>query len=179
MEPVIAFEGGVLRPWRDSDLDALLHHADDADVSRALRDRFPFPYARADGVAFLAACAEPHDDWRFAIEIDGAAAGGMGFRPGEDVHAHCAEVGYWIGRAHWGRGLIVAALRAAVPVAMQALRLHRVAAGVYSNNPRSMRVLEKVGFEREGVQRRAVVKRGELLDVVVYAHTRATLDPVP
>jgi RimJ/RimL family protein N-acetyltransferase len=162
-----------------SDLDALVRHADDPEVSRCLRDRFPFPYTRADGEAYLASCAEPHDDWRFAVEVDGAAVGGMGFHPGEDVHRHGAEVGYWLGRALWGRGIALAALRAAVPAAMAHFSLHRVFAGVYSSNPTSMRVLEKAGFQREAVLRCAAVKRGGLLDVSVYAIVRRSLAEPP
>ncbi len=174
-EPVI--EAGVctLRPWRADDLDALVRHADSPDVSRCLRDRFPSPYTRADGETFLRACAEPHDDWRFAIEVAGEAVGGLGFHPGEDVHRHSAEVGYWLGTALWGRGIAVAALRAAVPAAMAHFGLYRVFAGVYSSNPTSMRVLEKVGFVREAVLRCAAVKRDELLDVAVYAVVRRSL----
>jgi RimJ/RimL family protein N-acetyltransferase len=59
---------------------------------------------------------------------------------------------------------------------MQAFRLHRLYATVYANNPASMRVLEKAGFAREGTQKSAVMKRGELLDLVVYARTRERLD---
>ena len=66
-----------------------------------------------------------------------------------------------------------AALNLVIPPAMEALGLERVYAGVYSNNPSSMRVLEKAGFVREGVQRRAVIKRGEILDLVMYARLRA------
>jgi RimJ/RimL family protein N-acetyltransferase len=178
-EPTLDAGPCRLRPWRLEDLDALVRHADDAEVSRGLRDRFPYPYTREAGEAFLRSCLAPHDDWRLAIEIDGGAAGGLGFRPGEDVHRHGAELGYWLARAYWGRGLVEVALRCAVPVAMDQLQLLRLAAGVYANNRRSMRVLEKLGFEREGVNRRAVVKRGELLDVVVYALTRGSLTEPP
>lgn len=160
----------VLRPWRGDDLESLLAHANNAHVSRGLRDRFPFPYTRADGEAFLALPAGT--EWRFAIEVDGCAVGGIGVRPGEDVHRIDAEVGYWLGEALWGRGIVSAALNTLVPRAFEQLDLERVHAGVYSNNPASMRVLEKAGFAREGVMRRAVVKRGEVLDLVMYARLR-------
>ncbi|MEO8460979.1 MAG: GNAT family protein, partial [Dokdonella sp.] len=60
--------------------------------------------------------------------------------------------------------------------AMPAFRLHRLFASIYSNNPASGRVLEKAGFTREGVQRSAAVKHGELLDLIVHARVRATLE---
>ncbi|HVF34441.1 MAG TPA: GNAT family protein [Candidatus Saccharimonadia bacterium] len=174
-EPTLGGDGFVLRPFRSTDLDELVALADNERVSAMLRDRFPFPYTRADGVAFLADTAGARDDWRLAIEVDRRFAGSVGFRPGSDVHRHTAEVGYWLGEPYWGRGLVTAALRAATPVAMDALKLHRVAAGVYSGNPASARVLEKAGYEHEGTLRCAVVKRGRLHDVELYARVRRSL----
>ena len=64
--------GGVrLRPWRAGDLEALLRHADDAEVSRGTSDRFPHPYTRGDGEAFLAGRVVDFSDPVFAIEVDG------------------------------------------------------------------------------------------------------------
>ena len=71
------------------------------------------------------------------------------------------------------------ATRVVVPAAMEHFRLHRVHAGVFAGNPASMRVLERVGFQRDGVLPCAVVKRGELLDVHVYSVVRRSLDEPP
>ena len=176
--PLPRLECGValLRPWRGGDLESLVANASHADVSRGLRDRFPYPYTGDDGRAWLARAIDENDrSW--AIEIDGAAVGGVGLTLGSDVHRHSAELGYWLGRRHWGCGIMSAVLGAFVVPAMDAFRLHRMHATVYANNPASMRVLEKTGFGREGVQKSAVVKRGELLDIIVYARTRDHLDP--
>lgn len=174
-EPTLDCGACVLRAWHVDDAASLQRNADDPRVSRALRDRFPSPYTAADANAYLSTCAEPHDDWRFALALDGVAVGGLGFHPGEDVHRHSAEVGYWLGVAHWGRGIVAAALRVVVPVAMAHYRLHRVHAGVYSSNPASMRVLEKAGFRRDAVLPCAALKHGELLDVHVYSVVRRDL----
>jgi RimJ/RimL family protein N-acetyltransferase len=176
--PLPQLDCGVatLRSWRPGDLDSLVANASHADVSRGLRDRFPYPYTADDGRAWLARAIDENDrSW--AIELGGAAVGGVGLTLGSDVHRHSAELGYWLGRRHWGRGIMSAVLDAFVVPAMVAFRLHRMHATVYANNPASMRVLEKVGFEHEGVQKSAVVKRGELLDIIVYARVRAQLDP--
>ena len=165
----------LLRPWHADDLESLVANASHADVSRGLRDRFPYPYTGDDGRAWLARAVDDSDrSW--AIEVDGVAVGGVSLHPGTDVHRHSAELGYWLGRRYWGRGLMGAIIAAFAPRAMGVFRLHRLYATVYANNPASMRVLEKAGFEREGVQKSAVVKRGELLDIVVYARVCAQLD---
>jgi len=165
----------LLRPWRPDDLESLVANASHADVSRGLRDRFPYPYTGDDGRAWLARAVD-ESDRAWAIDVDGAAVGGISLHPGTDVHRHSAELGYWLGRRWWGRGWMSAIVAGFTPVAMRAFRLHRLYATVYANNPASMRVLEKAGFAREGVQKSAVVKRGELLDIVVYARVRASLD---
>ena len=84
-----------------------------------------------------------------------------------------AEVGWWIGRALWGRGLVVEALGVFVPwLWRERPALTRLAATIYARNRRSMRVAEKAGWVRESVQPRSIVKAGEILDAVVYATYR-------
>jgi len=179
-QPVIDCGACVLRPWRAGDLDSLVRHANDERISRNLRDRFPYPYTRADGQAFLAHLAQPSREWRYAIDVEGEAVGGFGYRPGEDVHRFDAELGYWLGCVYWRRGIVSAAIRASVPIAMQAMPLLRVHASAYSANPASMRLLEHCGFEREGVLRAAVVKRGAVFDLMMYSVVRRSLDaPIP
>lgn len=168
-----------LRPWRSGDLDALLRHADDPQVSRGLRDRFPWPYTRAHGEAFLASCQQAEGEWRLAIEVDGEAAGGIGLHAGSAEERGNAEIGYWLGRAHWGRHIARTAVRTLVAHAFQVLPLYRIHSHVHADNPASMRVLEHAGFEREGVLRAAVQKRGALLDAVVFARVRRNLDRQP
>lgn len=168
-----------LRPWRADDRDALQRHANDPEVSRGLRDRFPYPYTAADAERFLGGQVLQAGEPAFAIEIDGEACGGIGVHPGSDVERHSAELGYWLGRARWGQGHMTRVLAVFVPWAMRTLALHRVWAKVYADNPASARVLEKSGFAFEGRMRAAIVKRGELLDALLYAKTRRSLDESP
>lgn len=169
-------EGFVLRPWRRDDLDALVAHANDAEVAHGLADRFPHPYTRDDGEVFLAGEVVDFSDPVFAVVVDGRACGAINAHPGSAERAHSAELGYWLGRAAWGRGLMTRAVGVFAPWAMRELRLHRLYAGVYDFNRASMRVLEKNGFADEGVQRCAIVKRGQLHDLRMYAKVRETLD---
>lgn len=165
-----------LRPWRADDLDALVRHADDAEVARGVSDRFPHPYTREDGERFLSGDVLPLQHV-FAIEIDGEACGGIGIhRIGEGERRHGAEFGYWLGRAHWGRGFMTRVAAAFVPWAMRELRLYRLQATVLDFNTASARVLLRNGFAEEGVMRCAAVKRGTLHDLRLFARTRRTLD---
>lgn len=168
----------VLRPWRMDDLDSLVASANDESVSRGLRDRFPYPYTGDDGRAWLARAVDGSDH-AWALEVDRKAVGGVSLHPGTDVHRHSAELGYWLAQGHWGCGIMTAVVAAFAPRAMEAFRLYRLYATVYETNPASARVLEKCGFEREGVQKSAVVKRGRLLDIHMYALTRRELEDTP
>ncbi len=112
----------------------------------------------------------------FAIELYGEACGSVGARPGRGERRHSAEFGYWLGRRHWGHGLMTRVVAAFAPWAMRELRLYRLQAGVLDFNIGSARVLEKNGFVEEGVQRNAVFKRGRVHDLRVFAKTRDVLD---
>jgi RimJ/RimL family protein N-acetyltransferase len=158
----------VIRPWRIDDLDALVRHADNRNVSIMLRDRFPHPYTREAGQAWLTAAAAEDPPTSLAIDVAGEAVGGIGVVPGADVNRHTGEVGYWLGEPFWGRGIATAALGAFAPWAASTFGLTRLFAGVFETNPASMRVLEKCGFTREGVLRGHALKAGRLLDEVVY-----------
>ena len=176
--PLLQLDCGVagLRPWRADDLDSLVANASDKNVSRGLRDRFPYPYTGNDGRAWLARAVD-ESDRSWAIEIDGAAVGGVSLHPGSDVHRHSAELGYWIGRRFWGFGIMSSIVARFADDAMPTFCLHRLYAMVYANNPASTRVLEKAGFEREVVQKSAVLKCGELLDLIAYARVCRSLSP--
>lgn len=158
-----------LRAWRAADLHALLRHANDAQVSRGTSDRFPFPYTRADGEAFLAGRVVDLSAPVFAIEIDGEACGGIGARRLAGEREVGAELGYWLGREHWGRGHMTRVVSAFAPWVMDMLGVLRLQASVLDFNTASARVLLRNGFVEEGVLRSAVRKRGRLHDLRVFA----------
>lgn len=167
--------GFALRPWRSDDLDSLVEYADNAEVSRGLSDRFPYPYTRQDGERFLEGQVVDFAHPVFAIEVGGRAVGGIGAHPGRGERVHGAEFGYWLGRPLWGAGLMTRVVAAFAPWAMRQLALYRLHATVLDENPASARVLLKNGFEEEGVQRCAVYKHGRVHDLRVFAKVRRSL----
>lgn len=163
-----------VRAWRSDDAEALVAAANHPDVARYLRDRFPYPYTSADAAAFLGHVVPATPGQLHAIEVDDAIAGGVGIHPGDDVERASAELGYWLTPRCWGQGIMPAVIDAYVPMVAARFGLRRVWAKVYAPNVASMRVLERCGFQREGVLRQAVLKRGEVLDAVMYARLRET-----
>jgi len=159
----------TLRPWRLDDLDSLVRHADDPRVAATVRDLFPNPYTREDGERWLAHAMDAGRASSCAIEVDGAAVGGVGMIEGQDVHRIVAEVGYWLGHAYWNRGVMSEAVKVYSDHLIQRRGFLRLEAPVFATNPASARVLEKAGFERESVQRRSAIKLGSVIDVWLYA----------
>jgi ribosomal-protein-alanine N-acetyltransferase len=82
---------------------------------------------------------------------------------------HRAEIGYDLARGHWGQGIMPAAVAAVLNWGAEHLRLHRVEATVMAGNVRSARVLEKLGFEREGTLRDYKLVRGSYQDFWLFA----------
>lgn len=162
--------GGAVRSWRLDDADSLVRHADDRAVWLQLRDLFPHPYTPRHARRFLDEVVRLDPELAFAIEVEGEAAGGIGISPGRDVERVSAEVGYWLGRAHWGRGIMTEAVRAFTPWAIERFELTRVFALPYARNRASVRVLEKAGYELEGRMRKSAIKDGEILDQLLYAY---------
>lgn len=153
-------------------MEDLVHHADDREVWLNLRDRFPHPYTDADARDWIRAAAGQRPVQSFAIEVEGRAGGGIGVHPMVDVHRRTAEIGYWLGKEFWNRGIATEAVRATAEYAFPAFDLARLEALVYEWNPASARVLEKAGFQLEARLRRAITKDGRTIDALLYSMVR-------
>jgi RimJ/RimL family protein N-acetyltransferase len=162
----------IVRPWRHSDKAALLKFADNPNVSRGLTDRFPFPYTPEDADWWLTMASTQNAGHHFAIEVANEAVGGIGFEPQEAERRCGAEIGYWLGEPFWGKGIATESLKAVTAEVFATTDLLRLQAGVYAFNTGSARVLEKAGYVHEGTHRKAVIKRGEIHDLFMYAKLR-------
>jgi RimJ/RimL family protein N-acetyltransferase len=165
-----AIEGCVLRPWSPADKQSLIAHANNRAVWRNLADVFPHPYTDADADQWFRIVSSADRSITFAIEYEGSAVGGIGARAGQGIFVRTAQFGYWLGEAYWGRGIVTAAGRAMLAFLAADARFVRLEAPVFEWNPASMRVLEKLGFERIAHLRKSVTKDGQLIDSVLYAY---------
>ena len=139
----------LLRPGWGEDAPALARAIADEQVVRNLATA-PWPYALEDAEAFLASPRDPAmPSFLITERIDGAprivGACGLGRRPSGAV-----EMGYWIARPHWGKGFATEAGRALIDIA-RTLKLPRLEASHFVDNPASARVLEKLGFVPTGI----------------------------
>jgi RimJ/RimL family protein N-acetyltransferase len=139
----------LLRPGWAEDAPALARAIADEQVVRNLATA-PWPFALEDAEAFLAAPRDPAMPCFLITErTDGepriVGACGLGRRPSGAV-----EMGYWVGKQHWGKGFATEAGRALIDIA-RALNLPRLEASHFLDNPASGRVLEKLGFVPTGM----------------------------
>lgn len=157
-----------LEPWATEHRPGLLREANDERIPANMSDRFPYPYTAADADGWISLCGATSPALNFATLVDGDVAGGVGGTLKEDILAGTAELGWWIGRRFWGRGITAVAVRRLIRYCFEDLALDRVEAGVMLRNPASARVAEKAGFELEGVAKLAYVKNGERIDRLLF-----------
>jgi RimJ/RimL family protein N-acetyltransferase len=164
-------QGFSLRGWRADDAAALQKHADNIHVSSYLFDRFPYPYTMDNAVEWINHVMKQEPLLNLVIDVDGGLAGVIGIDMRTDVYQKAPLIGYWLGEAYWGKGIMPKALKLFVNYAFTTFDIVRLQAGVFNNNPRSMRVLEKAGFEKEGILKSSIIKNGVILDEHVYGLT--------
>jgi RimJ/RimL family protein N-acetyltransferase len=128
-----------LRAVEDADLPIFLAHQDDP-IAAAMA-AFPTRAPDAFYEHWAEIRADPANTTR-TIVVDGQVVGDIVSWPGDDG----PEVGYWIGRSHWGKGFATAALR----LLLDEIRERPITAHVALGNIGSQRVVEKCGFVRVG-----------------------------
>ena len=168
----LSVPGVVLRPCERGDAASLAKHADNRSVWINRGERFPHPYTRADADRWIDAVRLQRPVEHFAIVVDGEAAGGIGLELQQDIWKRTAVVGFWLGEAHWGRGIVTAALGAVTEYAFATFDVCRIQAYVFEHNAASDRVLEKAGYLWEARLRKAATKDGRTFDLLVYAMVR-------
>src|ERR1041385_6941556 len=89
----VALERCTVRPWRMDDAESLARHANNRKVWLGLRDIFPHPYTTDEAREFLGKTITAQPTTNFCIEVDGAAAGGIGVRLGQDERSEERRVG--------------------------------------------------------------------------------------
>ena len=177
--PTLATARLRLRPFDDADADALFALHSSAYVLRYW-DAPPWS-ERVRAERFIAACREMEEEGtgtRLAVDrtSDGAFIGWCGLTRWNPDH-RSASMGYVLDAAAWGHGYATEAARALLHWAFDRLDLNRVQAEADTRNAASARVLEKLGFVREGTLREDCVVNGEVSDSWVYGLIRREWRP--
>jgi RimJ/RimL family protein N-acetyltransferase len=170
----IATERLLLRPVTEPDIDAIVAGIGDFEVSKMLA-RVPWPYGRDDALSFLAATREAGGR-NIALTIaDGdGVVGGLGLTGLRSER----EFGYWLAKPAWGKGYATEAGRAFLAYLFDEAGLDLVRSGVFHDNPASLRVQAKLGFERIGTHMVRCLARGhdvEHVDTILTRERHAAL----
>lgn len=154
--------------------------------ARAIADTMialPHPLTPAVARCEIAAYASGYRSGRsihFAVEAERELVGCVGLAEIDPEHLQ-AELTFWIGEAHQGRGYAGEAVAATVTFGFDALELNRIYARQLLRNPAAGRVVEKCGMRREGVLRQHVRRWKAFEDVALWAMLRSDprISPMP
>jgi [ribosomal protein S5]-alanine N-acetyltransferase len=159
-----------LRPLSQDDQEPVRRMMGDAEVM-AFWDSAPIeePDAIADILGRQLAEVERGDAVHWTLErlLDETFLGCADISAIDRWH-HRGEVGFMLDRAAWGAGYATEAMGAVIAHAAQGLRLKRLSARTHLGNIRSMRLLERLGFRREGVLRGYVERDGRRRDCALF-----------
>ena len=160
-----------IREWKREDASRLAELLNNKNILDRLRDGIPYPYTVADAEAFIDAmlAADKTKTFPFAITAQGRLVGSVAVYRCENIHARTAELGYYLDEAYWGQGIATSAVKQACAEVFERTDILRIFAEPFFDNTASCCVLEKAGFELEGVLRCNAVKNGRILDMKMYA----------
>lgn len=162
----------TIRYWQTGDELALAKHANNYNIWINLRNSFPHPYTLQDAQTWIMIANASQPITNFALEINGEAAGGIGFILQPDVYHKSAEIGYWLSEKYWNQGIVTEAVKAITEYGFTQLDLERIFAGVFAWNQKSARVLEKAGYTLEGKLNKSIFKDGKLINSLLYAKVK-------
>jgi RimJ/RimL family protein N-acetyltransferase len=145
---VLETERLMLRRPTLADVKAIATLANDHRVAINLR-RLPHPYFEEHAIAFIRAKADEPRNTSFLIEFDRVPVGIVGVDWSEP---DAPELGYWLGVDHWGNGFATEAARAVIDFTFEEFEIEHLCSGARVTNPSSRNILEKCGFQWNGVE---------------------------
>jgi RimJ/RimL family protein N-acetyltransferase len=160
-----------LRGYAEDDVDAISLLLNNYAVTKYLSSRIPFPYSRDDAVWWVNTGSKA--ELTRVIDVNGRLAGIIGAARGRHENRRSAEIGYWLGQPFWGRGIATRAVTLMTEYVFNETDIVRLFAPVYAPNKASIRVVEKCGYQLEGIARKSVFKNGEFYDEFIYARLKS------
>jgi RimJ/RimL family protein N-acetyltransferase len=161
----------TLRRLKMSDKESLARNINNKTIARNLLV-IPYPYTAKDAKKFIhrtqkSQKKKPPEEIIFGIEIEGEVVGTVGIHRIKKNHQ--AEIGYWIGKKYWGKGIMTEVVKMVTAYCHQKLKLRRIYAKVFIFNEASKKVLEKNGYQLEGIMKKEALKKGKYIDAYLLA----------
>ena len=163
-----------LRKWKMEDAQQLSEMLNNQKILANLRDGLSFPYTIDDAKEYIKAMLDADQDQTFAYAItdEKRVSGSIGVFRKDNFHFQTAELGYYIAEPDWGQGHGTRAVKQIGELICETPELIRIFAEPFARNLGSCRILEKAGFQLEGILRKNALKNGRTEDMKLYALVR-------
>lgn len=170
-QPYLYSERLCLRPFHLEDATDVQNYAGDYEVAKGVLS-IPHPYPVDVAVSWISTHQKKFNEMKSVIyaitdrkteELIGCA--GLNLRKEHKL----AELGYWIGREFWNKGIATEAVSILIKYGFQHLNVNRIYAKFFTDNAASARVLDKCGLQYEGTLKQHLIRFKEFKDVSVYA----------
>ena len=162
----------ILRPLKFSDAKDIYSNIKDKRIAENTI-RTPWPYKLEDTQRFIRKMRRTWPsgkNFAFGIELkDKKEVIGCIILYDVDFKNKNTEISYWLGPKYWNQGIVTEGVKLVLNFAFRKLKLHRIWANVFSDNPDSQKVLKKVGFKKEGYHREDCWHFGRWRDHINYA----------
>ncbi|MDR2919602.1 MAG: GNAT family N-acetyltransferase [Tannerella sp.] len=160
-----------IRRWKMEDAGCLAEALNNKKVMDNLRDGLPYPYTTEDAKDFIKVMcdADGNQTFAFAITVDDKAVGSIGAFRQSNIHSRTAEAGYYVAEPYWGQGIATEAMKQLCSYIFENTDIVRLFAEPFAHNIASCRILEKCGFECEGILRKNAEKNGVIVDMKMYS----------
>lgn len=165
----------ILRPFQPTDVDDLVKHANNYNISKYLTNKFPFPYGQKDGEGFIQFALSHQPLQIKAIVVNNEVVGSIGVHQLADIYSKSAEIGYWIAEPFWGKGIVPLAVKEMLKYGFETFDIDRIFARTTHTNLASQQVLKKAGFILEAELKSTIFKYGEYFDERIFGFRKHQL----
>jgi|SRR3989338_5311931 len=173
MRTAIISKAFILRPYRKGDENSLQQNISNKEIYKRTIE-IPYPYTLKHAASWIKRCTAMQRKKRkteinFAIDKGGMAVGGIGIK---NIIGHQGEIGYWLGKRYWGKGIMTEALELVTAYGFDKLKLKRITACVFPSNRASAHVLEKADYKYEGTVKKGCSKDGRCMDKLMFSKVK-------
>ncbi len=160
-----------LRKFESRDEELLVSYLNDEELTYFLSARIPQPYTNDSARWWVETGSSI--GIVYAIIYNGILVGSISAIPGEFEKQRTAEIGYWVARPYWGKGIASSALEEFTKRVFESTNLIRLYASVFEANSASAKVLSKCGYKLEAVLQSAIYKNGNVFNELHFSQIRS------
>lgn len=160
-----------IKKWKIEDAEQLKNAINNEKILDNLRDGIPYPYTIENAQEFITQTLNAHKDsqYSWAILVDNKVIGSVGVFRKDNIHYKTTEIGYYIAEEYWGNGIMTKVIKEVCNYIFNETDIIRIFAEPFAYNIPSCKVLEKAGFELEGILRNNAIKNDKILDMKMYS----------